>query len=171
MLTENLQTRPRVELPSDDAKSGTLELAVGCLVVLVGRWALEGKCCRKKPTSQSLFCLSHLHGKNYRACQRYVREKKKLYEFWCNLEVMTSSRELGKVVPHWDTLALRENNVCRNCRMHIPVSGQAWVKSSRTVDQQRERLWPRGRRRSNGDLTNPVAKGLCAVWSIFIGQK
>ena len=154
MLTENLHTRQRVELPRDDAKSGTLESAVGCLVVLVGRWALEGKCCRKKPTSQSLFCLSHLHGKNCRACQRYVRERKKLYEVCCNQEVMRSYKELGKLVPHWDTLALRENK-CRNCRMHILVFGQAWVKSSRTVDQQRERLWPRGRRRSNGDPDQP----------------
>ena len=163
MLTENLQTRARVELPSDDAKSGTLESAVGCLVVLVGRWALEGKCCRKKPTSQSLFCLSHLHGKYCRACQRYVRERKKLYEFCCNHVVMRSSKELGEAVPHWGTLALRENNVCRNCRMHISVSRQAGVKSSWRVDQQKERLWPWGRRRSwpTRLLRGPVQ---CAVY-------
>ena len=58
MLTENLHTRQRVELPRDDAKSGTLESAVGCLAVLVGRWSesLGGEVLSKE-TDFSVFVL------------------------------------------------------------------------------------------------------------------
>ena len=59
MLTENLHTRPRVELPRDDAKSGTLESAVGCLVGLVGRWSVSlGGEVLLKETNFSVFVLS-----------------------------------------------------------------------------------------------------------------
>ena len=86
MLTENLHTRPRVELPSDDAKSGTLESAVGCLVVLVGRWSVSlGGEVLSKETDFSVFVLSVSSARETLSRLSKIRPRKeKLYAFCCN---------------------------------------------------------------------------------------
>ena len=91
-----------MELPRDDAKSGTLKSAVGCLVVLVGRWSVSlGGEVLSKETDFSVFVLSVSSARETLSRMSKIRPRKeKLYQFWCHYEVMRSSKELGKVVPH-----------------------------------------------------------------------